>query len=165
MLFNKIFKSEQKTATVRKGRTSKKKKSSNTEKTRKQHVQINVKDLRIGMFVTQLDKPWEESCFMLQGVDVTSTDDILTLQASGKDSDRSNGLSAVPQPTVDVRDELSNASGVHSLATEAVSTLFDDIRLGAELDAIASTVFFEIRMLPCGSRECKTKMREPRNMQ
>jgi len=153
MLFNKIFKNEQKSANARKARTTKRK-SSSAQKTRRRQEQISVKDLRIGMFVTQLDKPWEESCFMLQGVDVTSTEDILTLQkecthvwvdydemslknTGGEDNEKSNGLSVVPQPTVDVRDELSNATGMHTLATAAVSTLFDDIRLGAELDGTA----------------------------
>jgi len=64
-------------------------------------------------------------------------DEMSLKKASSKDTGRSNGLSSIPTPTVDVRDELSNAAGVHSLATTAVSNLFDDIRLGAELDGRA----------------------------
>jgi HD-GYP domain-containing protein (c-di-GMP phosphodiesterase class II) len=41
---------------------------------------IDVGDIRVGMFVCRLDRPWEETPFPLQGLELTSEDDILTIR-------------------------------------------------------------------------------------
>ncbi len=149
MLFNKLFKNDQKAANERKHRAAKAK-STATPKNVKKHVEINSKDLRIGMTVTQLDKPWEESRFMFQRVKMESSADILAMQEEStivwvdydeqeiqknekKTRPDDNGLTA-DTPKVSLQEELSAATQVHSLATQAVTSLFEDIRLGAELD-------------------------------
>jgi HD-GYP domain-containing protein (c-di-GMP phosphodiesterase class II) len=43
-------------------------------------VKINVNDLTIGMYVSQLDRPWARTPFPLQGFQVRSTEDINTLR-------------------------------------------------------------------------------------
>lgn len=42
---------------------------------------IEVADLQVGMFVCRLDRPWEETPFPLQGVELLSTDDIEAIRA------------------------------------------------------------------------------------
>ena len=44
-------------------------------------LEIDVSELRIGMHVVQLDRPWEETDFLLQGFIVQKQDDIDALQA------------------------------------------------------------------------------------
>jgi len=60
------------------------------------HTKIRVTELRRGMFVAELDRPWEESPFLLQGFRVDSEDDIAQLQACCEhvyiDPARSEGL-------------------------------------------------------------------------
>jgi HD-GYP domain-containing protein (c-di-GMP phosphodiesterase class II) len=43
-------------------------------------VKINVNDLTIGMYVSQLDRPWTHTPFPLQGFQVRTTEDIHTLR-------------------------------------------------------------------------------------
>ncbi|MFK8078095.1 MAG: HD-GYP domain-containing protein [Granulosicoccus sp.] len=144
MLFNKIFKSDQKTAEAGGSRAGGK------IKARKVHVRVSTRDLRVGMTVTKLDKPWEESRYMFQYVKIETPSDIRDMQeecsfvyvdfdedslkaAKRKNRTRDNGL-AGNTPQVSVREELNTSNQVHSLATQAVSSLFDDMRLGAELN-------------------------------
>jgi len=127
-------------------------KSERTERTRKQHVKLDVADLRVGMFVVELDKPWEESGFMFQGLELKSASDIqsvqkecsfvwvdydeLSLKKTKKADDKPTASAGVgaPDTGVKVEDEFDAAKEVHSLAVEAVSSLFEEIRLGAEVD-------------------------------
>ena len=151
MFFNKIFKSSEKPEEPRRRKRTTPERS-RTQVTRKQHVKVDVADLRVGMFVVELDKPWEESGFMFQGVELKSATDIQAVQSECKfvwvDFDEfslhkdkpATGLK--PQPGVGsmnsdglgIEDEYEAANEVHSMASEAISTLFEEIRLGAEID-------------------------------
>jgi len=150
MLFSKLFKTGQKKP-VKRGRRQPVDQRERTQRTRKFHVKINVQDLRVGMFVVELDIPWEESNFMFQGLELQSTADILAVQEvcshvwvdydefSLPDNPPSNGLPASntgfsSDTGVQVEDELDAAAEVHALASRAVSTLFEEIRLGAKID-------------------------------
>jgi putative nucleotidyltransferase with HDIG domain len=151
MLFSKFFKNNQKTKDATK-RVAARRKSAATKKTRKQHVKINVNDLRVGMVVVELDKTWEESSFMFQTVEINSTADISQVQKECSfvwvDYDV-HSLQDAKKPkqterprtflgsTINVIDEIETASTVHSMASQAITYLFDDIRLGAELDGTA----------------------------
>ena len=149
MFFNKLFKSDDKPA--RSKRREPTVQRERTQKTRKHHEKIDVKDLRVGMFVVELDKPWEESGFMFQGVEILSPSDVLAVQKECQhvwvDYDeftlakKSSGK-GVPAATttgfqndgLSVEDEFDAAKEVHSLASETISNLFEEIRLGAEID-------------------------------
>lgn len=155
-MFGKLFKSEKsKPAAERSRAAARDKKAQPRQRAKPSRVlreKIDVSDLRVGMFVVELDKPWEESPFMFQGLEIKSANDIATvqkecsyvwvdydkfqLQKSNSSGDGSGvkapGISGSPANTVE--DELDNASEVHSLATETISTLFEEIRLGAEID-------------------------------
>ena len=39
---------------------------------------ISTQDLQLGMYVSQLDRPWIETPFPMQGFHIRSQDDILT---------------------------------------------------------------------------------------
>jgi len=151
-MFKRFFKSEDKKPEPRRRSTSKPQ-ANRTQKTRKQHVKLDVADLRVGMFVVELDKPWEESGFMFQGLEIKSASDIHAVQKecsfvwvdydefSLKQSKPSSGLPAAAgagarDTGVAVEDEFDAAKEVHSLASEAISTLFEEIRLGAEVDGV-----------------------------
>ena len=126
-------------------------KGERTEQTRKLHQKIDVKDLRVGMFVAELDKPWEESSFMFQGLQVETTADIAAVRAecqhvwvdynefSLKKPVKAEGLPAAPGAgsSLDdrpVEDEFDEARAVHAMASQTISNLFEEIRLGAEID-------------------------------
>lgn len=148
MLFSKLFKSNQKAPDATK-RVAERRKSGITKKSRQQHEKISVKDLRVGMTVVQLDKPWEDSGFMFQTIDIVSTADILEVRKEctfvwvdfdvhgledSKKSEETQRPGATVSSTVDVIDELEAATTVHGMAHHAVSSLFNDVRHGEELD-------------------------------
>ena len=123
-----------------------------TQTRRRHRVKLPVGDLRVGMFVVELDKPWEESSFMFQGLDIKSSKEILALQKectyvyvdydeqSLKKSKDTTGTSKVKagntksEALVTVEDEYGAAANVHTMANQTVKTLFDEIRLGAQID-------------------------------
>lgn len=152
MLFKKLFKSEEKAPEARRRRTTTQNKGERTKRNRKHREKIDVKDLRVGMFVVELDKPWEESSFMFQGLEIKSTSDITDVQkecsfvwvdydefslSQNKPStglDPKPGAGSILKDGVSVEDEFDSAREVHSLASETISNLFEEIRLGAEID-------------------------------
>ena len=125
---------------------------------------INVWDLKVGMYVRELDRPWVETPFMLQGLWVSSPQDIATIHRyckhvyidpdKGKDIDSSLALDGEdvhkpkvvvnkavkvkPSPVykVDIRfeNELKVAKSIHKEATSVVNNLYDDVRLGRSLN-------------------------------
>lgn len=150
MFFKKLFKS-QPAKTKRGSRTDERRGSTQrTEQTRKHRQKFNVQDLRIGMFVVELDIPWEKSTFMFQGLEIKSAKEILELQRqckfvyvdfdefSLKKERKSTGLPAAPNSSpgslVSVQEEYSSAQQVNQLASQTVTNLFQEIRLGAEID-------------------------------
>jgi len=152
MLFSKLFKKEEKKPSERRRREPAGV-SGRTRKSRRQNEKIDVKDLRVGMFVVELDIPWEESSFMFQGLEIKSPSDVLAVQKECKhvwvdydefslqQSTQSQGLPAAGNGVgfskdsgVLVEDEMDAATEVHNLASETISTLFEEIRLGAEID-------------------------------
>ncbi len=148
MLFNKLFKSEEKKLPERNARKPAEQRE-RTQRTRKHHEKISVQDLRVGMFVVELDKPWEESSFMFQGLELQSAADVLAIQKecvhvwvdfdefSMQKPVNANGLPGKGGSTLDdvpVEEELDKASEVHQLASQAITDLFEEIRLGAEVD-------------------------------
>jgi len=152
MLFKKLFNREEDSKPTRKARDPKARpKENRTKLTRKMHQKMDVNDLRVGMFVVELDIPWEESPFMFQGVELKSPSDILAVQNActyvyvdydefslQKAAPIGNGLPGAKPSSqlhdVAVEDEFDSAKEVHELASRTVNTLFEEIRLGAEVD-------------------------------
>ena len=160
MLFSKLFKSEEKNPEPRRRRAPQEqrertqrthKQRTHKQSTHKHHEKIDVNDLQVGMFVVELDKPWEESSFMFQGLEIKSQSDVLAVQKECsfvwvdyeelnlQPSNNSNhlpaaGVGSTRDSGVQVEDELDAAQEVHALANETITTLFEEIRLGAEID-------------------------------
>ena len=150
MLFSRLFKTEEKAPSERRQRQPVVQRE-RTQRTRKLHQKIDVADLRVGMFVVELDIPWEESSFMFQGLELKSPADVLAVQnecshvwvdydefSLAKDKP-AEGLPAskvgfMADAGVQVEDELDAAAEVHALASKAISNLFEEIKLGAEID-------------------------------
>ncbi len=150
-MFGKLFKSGDDEDDKRPRKRASQVKTGHTRKNRKLHQRMDVKDLRVGMFVVELDKPWEESSFMFQGLELKSPSDVIAVQKECKyvfvDYDEFSlgkgvsakgptaaGVGSTRDSGVAVEDEFEAAQEVHSLATQAIGTLFEEIRLGAQID-------------------------------
>ncbi len=148
MFFN-IFKSEQSSKSGRKKGTSDRRRTHAQDK--KQRLErIPVDQLRIGMYVRELDKSWEESSFMFQGLDIKTQQDILAVQreckhvwvdyteyrlSASQPSNRPTPTANANNSALQVEDEYSDAREVHNLAQETVTRMFEEIRLGGQIDA------------------------------
>lgn len=152
-MFKKLFGSKEPETPRRRPASGARKtgQNSRTQTKRLHRVKMPVKDLRVGMFVVELDKPWEESSFMLQGLDIKSSKEILLLQkeceyvyvdydelslkqsAKAEDNKVAKGNTR-SDALVSVEEEYDEASSVHKMASTTVNTLFEEIRLGAQID-------------------------------
>ena len=126
-------------------------------------VKINVNDLEHGMFVSELDRPWTETPFLLQGVLIESGEDIAEFRRLCDyvyiDVERSRDVIApklrslaskpptenIPKSsylTVEAanheqeafRKELKVARKLHVKTRGYIDKLLDDVRLGKSLD-------------------------------
>ncbi len=50
-------------------------------------TQIDVKELKVGMYIAELDRPWLESSFLFQGFELKTRTDIKEVQNTIKDED------------------------------------------------------------------------------
>ena len=152
-MFKKLFTANEPEPARRSQQRKKKPAEQRTQTKRRHRVRLPVSDLRVGMFVVELDKPWEESSFMFQGLDIKSSKEILALQkeckhvyvdfdenslkGKGSDKEKPRGVSAgntQSEALVSVEEEYNDAAKVHTMASQTVSTLFEEIRLGAQID-------------------------------
>ncbi|RLA37805.1 MAG: hypothetical protein DRR03_01780 [Gammaproteobacteria bacterium] len=122
-------------------------------------IKVDSKELELGMFVAELDRPWLESHFLFQGFIVSNQaelDDVrkscafvyVDLEKSRLSDPKTrqrllakagaNGKSPKiagqkPYPK-SFEDEIEGAEEIHSSAQEYVEKIFTDIRLGKALD-------------------------------
>ena len=123
--------------------------SSNTKK-------IHVSELRVGMFVSQLDRDWLETPFLLQGFHIEEEADIDVVaeyceyvyidddkSAKHKASEHSSDVGTLRQirvnqnifePEVPLEDEHHRILGTFRQARSLTKTLLDDIRLGGAIN-------------------------------
>lgn len=126
-------------------------------------VKINVNDLEHGMFVSELDRPWTETPFLLQGVLIESSEDIaefrrlcnyvyidversrdviapklqtLAAKVPADAEPKSNDITVqtVEHEQEAFRKELKVARKVHHRTRGYIDKLLDDVRLGNSLD-------------------------------
>src|SRR2546421_10303759 len=71
-------------------------------------------DLKVGMFIADLDRPWEDTPFLLQGFLIEDEEQIATLRAHCEfvivDRARSVGDQFAPDPTTPVHSQLLRPS-------------------------------------------------------
>jgi HD-GYP domain-containing protein (c-di-GMP phosphodiesterase class II) len=119
-------------------------------------IEVPVGRLDIGMFVAQLDRPWLETPFALQGFYVLSRADVdslaeycdyvyvdpLRAQRSPKKLIKSRakaGRRAAYTDTVAMRDEFITVEADYESANAAISKVFDRLKKGSPLDVVAVT--------------------------
>ncbi|HEY7771636.1 MAG TPA: HD-GYP domain-containing protein [Marinagarivorans sp.] len=118
----------------------------------KRSIKIPVGELRVGMFVSKLDRDWLETPFLLQGFVVETQDDVDTVaeyanfvwvdavEPSWVPPEERGTLSPkTPRKTtyinkVSAGDEHERAHGVFREARKLTRTLVDDIRLGGVIN-------------------------------
>jgi HD-GYP domain-containing protein (c-di-GMP phosphodiesterase class II) len=119
---------------------------------------IPVEELKLGMYVLELDRPWLGSPFQYQGFQITTEFEIGELkkhcravfidveQEWTKDASSEHGTSnqslrgsVVHKEIVPVETELAVAKEVYSACEESVQTSFESLRLTGELDPVPLT--------------------------
>jgi len=115
--------------------------------------QIPVEDLRIGMYVVELDRPWLGTPFDFQGFPVTSEDQIEKLRTYCRsvfvDTDREEWKpeprrvtrpaqplrgSVVYKEVTSVEKEVVVAKEIYKSCEEAIKQSFDNLRFAGEID-------------------------------
>lgn len=134
-------------------------------------IKVAVADLKQGMFVSELDRPWTETSFLLQGVLINNTEDIARFQESCQyvfvDAAKSNEdirphLQTLATKTVitsvggneaeladqeqrSFQQELKVARKLHLRTREFIDKALEDSRLGQSVDTeIARELVSEI---------------------
>jgi len=127
-------------------------------------VKVDVSQLKKGMYVSELDRPWTETSFLLQGVLIETVDEIIQFQEACEyvfiDAEKSHesiyphlrSLSTITKPKVDLSDsvaqesemadreqhnfqkELKVARKIHSRTREYIDHALEDVRLGQAVD-------------------------------
>lgn len=119
--------------------------------------QIDIRHLKQGMYVAELDRPWLESPFLFQGFVVDSEEDLQTLKSlceyvhidleKGDDIDSSITHAQTlnrkfidlkqrsrPEIAVSFEQEISKAREIHEQTRTQIDTMFLDVRMGKNLD-------------------------------
>ena len=115
-------------------------------------IKIHISELKVGMFVSKLDRPWLETPFLMQGFVVESVSDIdsiaeysqhVWIDAVSEDwvaPEERAVLSGQPKKTtyinkIDAKAEHSAALDTYRIARRLTRTLLDDIRLGGVINS------------------------------
>ena len=109
----------------------------------------SVELLELGMFVTRLDRPWEETDFIYQGFQINTLDELHALKAlcdyvyvrAAKQTWQSEKgkQKAVPEKIsyinkIPINEELNNIRSAYKDACSQMGAILDTIRLSGELD-------------------------------
>jgi len=108
-----------------------------------QEHKVPVNELGLGMFVTNLDKPWEESEFLFQGFMITNQNELLALQEQCQyvyvrasiDTNKPIQDGNVQYVNkIRLTDEMSNARSAYQNACSETKIILDTMRLTGNLD-------------------------------
>ncbi|WP_434149547.1 HD-GYP domain-containing protein [Methylocaldum gracile subsp. desertum] len=118
-------------------------------------VKVPVGDLKIGMYVCELDRPWLDSPFLFQGFMLATQADIEAVRKvcdyvyidsyqtkypeteHAQQPAKSSSISwtaAPPEKHLSVEQEIDNAENTHKQTSKLVKTFMDEIRFGRGLD-------------------------------
>jgi putative nucleotidyltransferase with HDIG domain len=120
-------------------------------KSSEQMIKIHISELKIGMFVSKLDRPWLETPFLMQGFIIESLSDIDTVAEYSQHVwiDAVQQVWIPPEERVlldpaqkkvnyinkvEAKDEHEQALNVYREARQLTRTLLDDIRLGGVIN-------------------------------
>ncbi|MFA5982903.1 MAG: HD-GYP domain-containing protein [Methylococcaceae bacterium] len=114
-------------------------------------VQVAVEDLRVGMYVSKLDRPWLESSFLFQGFEIRNDDDIAAVKAqcnyvyvdvsreikvpvifSRNTAYSKATLNKIPPPSKrsSFAKEIKHAEYVHNKTSTIVKSFMQEVQLG-----------------------------------
>lgn len=115
-------------------------------------VKVHVGELMPGMFVTELDRPWEETPFLFQGFEIKNEGDIdeiakhcryvyidshrtrlIRPELSRKPSTTSYFAKGVPKSTP-LAKELEAAKATQDRTSNLIKTFIDDVKFGRSID-------------------------------
>jgi len=129
-------------------------------------IKVRIEDLEIGMFVSQLDKPWIETPYLIQGFLLKTREDIENLEkhcefvyvdvllseepkkkgssyigaARTDDEIKQQLIGTVPKkykPKTSMNDELVSARDTHRTLSHTVGDVMNDIANNKSLDSLA----------------------------
>ena len=123
-------------------------------------VRINVDDLKIGMYVSELDRPWVETPFRFQGFELKTEKEIKALQthcefvyidtlktrarvekrATVKNSSTKSWVqNKKPSPRrLSFQEEYKNAGEIHQQTSFLIKTFMKEVRLADKIDVQAT---------------------------
>ena len=107
-------------------------------------LRIHVYELKIGMFVSELDIPWEDSPFLLQGFDLKSPADIKAVQDVCDyvviDPSRQKAVHGAvsTKPKQSFLHAFEASANVYQQTSSLVKGVMDDIRFGNQLNVKAA---------------------------
>jgi len=109
-------------------------------------VRIHVYELKIGMFVSELDIPWDKSPFLIQGFDIKSHADIQTIQNvcnyveidTARQKATHGAISTDPKKSF--LKAFEESATVYEKTSSLVKDMMDDIRFGNQLNGKAAKV-------------------------
>src|SRR5690348_89084 len=108
-------------------------------------IKVPVQDLRIGMYVDRLDRPWTETRFMYQGFFIRNEETLAELQRvcrfvfvdAQRDDDEARPMPKAGERyavTQTVEKEIVQAKGIHKEASAASKAIFTQMLQSGRLD-------------------------------
>ncbi len=110
----------------------------------KNNIRVHVYELKIGMFISELDIPWEESPFLLQGFDLKTSSDIKAVQDVCEyvmidPAMQKMVHGAITEvPTQSFLQAFEKAESTFQTTSSLVKDVMDDIRFGNQLNVKAA---------------------------
>lgn len=123
-------------------------------------IKIDVQDLKVGMYVCELDRPWLETSFWFQGFELKNTDEIDAVRKACQyvyiDKSRSRyGISSesrstpytkawlenkgpAPERQRTFQEEIEAAELIHQNASRLIRSFMEDVRMGRSINTNAA---------------------------
>lgn len=114
-----------------------------------ERVRIRARDLRLGMFVCELDRPWHETPFLFEGFELNSTEDIETVrkycdyvyidmrrteQVEHMVMDDLSGAAWFGKKSASFTQEFQAADSTYRQTSTLVKSFLDEVRFGSGVD-------------------------------
>ena len=109
-------------------------------------IKVHVSELRVGMFVSELDRPWLETPFLLQGFELKTAQDVRAVQdvcefvyvdvLSVRNLAHAPGPLPTPSPkkSASFQKEIGKAASVQDQTSGVIKGFIDNIKFGRSLD-------------------------------
>ena len=126
------------------------KKAKNSDQVRVQ-ARLHVSELRLGMYVRELDRPWEETSFMFQGFSLDTPDDITSVQdqceyvevdylahqiksAPKKERPVLMDSKTIMREATKFAEEFNEVGTLHNKTKKSVDRMFSDMQAVKDID-------------------------------